>query len=345
MNNRRMITSVFGFIFCILLLGTGLWLLITRVESSIQSPAIEYVNSLNFGEMTMGIISSREVVFKNSGGIPLQVYNIFTSCSCSGFEEFDPINNSYQTVTEFEVAANQSRTFRVRLVARAQIGVEKSESIRFLTNVHSHPEGNIELHYRTTSAGFYTVPNGVDLGTMLVGTHKNATINVYDDAQKPRSIKSVTAEPAIFTARIIEPQLDKTQQPNGKQIGTIKVSCKAISPGDYTGYIQIQPDDGRSFPTRVDIRVMVKDSVEIFPNIVRNQADDKIILSVRSSQPSITEVKLKNKPAWVKSFTVKGNERTRFIEIETNDLVVEETLKVEIVTSEGSFEKMVTFLR
>lgn len=345
MINRRMFSLSTGIICCLMLLGTGLWILITRVEACIQSPAIEYVNSLNFGEMTMGVISTREVVFQNSGGVPLQVYNVFTSCSCSGFEEFNPNSNSYQQVTEFEVPANQSRTFRVRLVARAEIGVEKSESFRFLTNVPSHPDGHIELLYRTSSAGFYTIPNGVDLGTMLVGTQKQSTINVYDNAQKPRSIKSVIAEPAIFTARIIEPQLDKTQLPYGKQIGNIEVTCKPTSPGEYAVYIQIQPDDGRSFPTRIDIRVLVKEVVEIFPDIIRIQTNDRIRLSVRSSQPSITEVKLKNKPAWLKSFKVKGNERTRSIEIETNDLAIEETLKIEIITSEGAFEKTVTFLR
>ncbi len=297
--------------------------------------------------MTMGNIATREVVFKNSGGSPLLVYNVSTSCSCSGFEEFDSESNSYKQVTDFEVPANQSRTFRVRLVARAQVGVEKSESIRFLTNIPSHPEGSIELHYRTSSAGFYTIPSGIDFGTMIVGTTKKATVNVYDNAQKLRSIKTVAVEPAFFTARVID-QHNGAQQPYAKQVGTIEVSCQAISPGDYTGIIQIQPDDGhdsRSFATRVDIRVIVKDIIEIYPDIVSIQANDKITLSLRSSRPSITEVRLKDKPPWVENFTVNGKERTYTLGIVANDLVAEGILKIVIVTNEGTFEKIVKLLR
>lgn len=204
-------------------------------------PVIECPSFVDLGPQQAGTFAVGEFQIANRGGSPLVMRDVRSSCSCSGLEQL--LDGGYQRVERLTIPPGGS----VKLTVRVTVGTEyeRLESvIYFTTNDPDQPEVKLSVVVpKVLGAGITLLPKAVAFGSVHLGSHAVATVDVYDTTALPRRVVgAVSTQPERIVARLVtlrQPDPHTAAQARGRLIAKIELEAKTDATGILHGQVEV----------------------------------------------------------------------------------------------------------
>lgn len=206
------------------------------------------------------------VSFSNTGNAALHVFNIQSSCSCSGIER--TIEGRRTQLSSFVVSPGTTESFTIRYVVReAQPGTSFAASIKYESNDPRQSTGEVSISVGQVRGGVHIVPRALHLGEILAGSDFKAVVDVFDDSVSPRTITTVRCSLPGVAADLIQPL--ESQSPHGRRIGQVVISGKFLQPKDIEGSLSVYFSGGESLHQTIPIFGRIVAMFRVVPESIR----------------------------------------------------------------------------
>lgn len=257
MSKHRLVKVLLSFSFLVItvLIAMRSYLIAAR------SPSIEYTKIVDLGEVEMETIKEVPVEFRNAGNELLKIYDITTSCACTGIEKKD--GDKYKKVQSLELNPGTSCDMVIRVRIVQPNGYENVNRIAFQTNDPAYPVCNIDIVSKRTLRGIEISPKECILGEVINPDKKVVDIKVFDRDKSNRKLLGVHSTlPSVVAVEFIA---NNDTSNTSNELGVIRVSTTGET-GNIRGNVIAFFSDGREL--NIPIIGKVSDEIEIYPLIV-----------------------------------------------------------------------------
>jgi hypothetical protein len=261
-----------------LLAALGSLVLVNSTFWTSRIPVLSFTESVDLGERERGDVVEAQVTVANRGTGPLTVNNVRTSCACSGLER--KTESGYRRVETLTLTPGQGVDLVVRLAVNAPAESAYRTAIEFQTNDVQRPHGRIELLNPRVKGGVSTVPSSIAFGTVALRGRAIARVAVWDTAEPPRKLVSITSSnPERVRAAISEPDgtcSGKQEPVKGRVIAWLDVELTTDIPGEVNETLRLQPAGTVRAPDVISVTGRVAAPFEATPPLLtlpRNTSD------------------------------------------------------------------------
>jgi hypothetical protein len=252
----------------------GVWLVVWGPGSVARrtlepAPFIDYPEWIELGEHEVGATAVARFHIANTGTADLVVENISANCSCTGLEREE--SGEFVKVTKIVLAPGERMPLVIRQTVRGFLpGGPAHTFVQFDTNDPIRSAGAIRISVARVKCGVHSFPNTVVVGSVPVGTEVSKELDILDDAETPRTVRSVvSSDPKRVKVRLLDfPVQNVVRGPTGTQIGRMAVSIDTASPGAIDASISIQLNGENRPPDTVSVVGSVLLPIEIIPKSV-----------------------------------------------------------------------------
>jgi hypothetical protein len=232
------------------------------------SPTINYPAEIQLGEHEIGATAISPITISNSGSQELILSNITTTCTCAGLEREE--GGNYTRMNQIVIPPKSQSPFVIRQSVRGvPVGSQSINTVYFETNDPNHPAGAIRISISRVKGGVHPVPSSVSVGSVAVGTPVTRTIEIRDDALKPRQIAQlISSTPNRISIRLIpvDSNLPQEKHPEGTLIAKAEVTVDTSKPAVLNDWISIVLADTDREPDAVKVVGNILDPIELSPS-------------------------------------------------------------------------------
>jgi hypothetical protein len=229
-------------------------------------PVLECPRLLELGERELGEVALARFTIANRGGRELVVDEFRSNCSCSGLEREE--DGEFFRLDSLRVGPHEQTEVVMRVSVQGSPGDPAQNRVSFRTNDPACRTGAIETLVSKVKAGVTTVPTSAVFGTLTAGNSARQLLDVFDGAQRPRTIERVVSlAPDRVSVQLLslDDAVAGSAVPDlGTRIGRIEVTALGQEPGTLATDIQIYLGDER-VPTVIPVSGRVEGPIEVSP--------------------------------------------------------------------------------
>lgn len=302
-------------------------------------PAISYTERIEFPECEIGEIAVGRVTIANRGGSELVIDDVSTSCSCTGLEREE--SGEYVKIVRLVVRPGEEVPLVVRVAVRGvPIGASTATSVYFRTNDPNYPNGTITTAVGYVKGGVHAVPGSMMVGSVPIGASVVRTIDVRDDALRPRRVESaVSSHPERVSAILLPVEAHEREKPHpeGRLVARVEVTVHTATPGDIDAAVSLSLEGADRQPDRVRVVGKVVAAAEVSParvSLPRRSSSGPVYFAqclVHSSEGQEFALSLSQPPRGVTA-TVSSPGET--LPVHTVEIAVARGLKAEPIALE-----------
>lgn len=217
---------------------------LSRPTKVVTAPALSCPTKIDLGCHEAGQVATAEFEISNSGGTPLWVGDVRTSCACIGLERRQD-DGTFHRVSECWLNAGESGAFAVRFTVRGVPGREHVDRIEFRTNDPTRSEYQVEL-FVPTVLGLRAEPNAVVFGKRFLGSTGVQTVELYNLGSAAEKVVGTSCTGRVFSCTFTPTErssggrdTDGPDPVKGVHLGTVRVTFAADSQGHWESDLKV----------------------------------------------------------------------------------------------------------
>lgn len=154
----------------------------------------------------------------------------------------------------------------IRLVVNWPAGGTLRVNVLFQTNDPKHPDFTLTIVVPRVRGGVYTYPTSLNFGVTTIGSSARHVLEVYDDADKPRTIESaISTDEEKVRVRLIKKNGVKSDK--GTLVGLLEVDINTKMPCEFNSWIRIALSGEIREPDLVSVTGRVAPIIDAIPAV------------------------------------------------------------------------------